>query len=215
MNHRWPTEVADAILMQNNLAREVECSTRTGTIEIVTGVATHVSANGEHVCASAVSFTVQAGKSFADTFAEADDYSNVVINSRYPLPYHEKIGFKAFMEGPAIVAAISHLRHKPSMLIFNGDGVSHPKKCGVASHLGVYLDIPTIGCTDIAPDKHVPGLVSIQHTKDNTLYVSIGHRVTLDLADKTVAWLTDRGKLKFPITTIAAGKQLDKFRRCI
>ncbi len=55
-------------------------------------------------------------------------------------------GLLTFREGPAIINAIEKLKVRPDAIIFDGQGIAHPKGIGIASHIGVILDIPTIGC---------------------------------------------------------------------
>jgi deoxyribonuclease V len=107
-------------------------------------------------------------------------------------------GLLSFREGPVIVKAFQQLKNRPDVLFVNGCGVNHPRGIGLASHVGIELDIPTIGITQkrlcgdyIAPEK--VGEHTGLHYKDkkvgyvlktgksyNPIFVAPGHRVSLE-----------------------------------
>ncbi len=101
--------------------------------------------------------------------------------------------FLAYRDGPLLGNAISSLKEKPDIIFFDGDGVLHPRKIGLASHLGVMLDIPSIGiskaplCGEVKGESVYLGkekLGQLVRTKEhaNPLCVSPGHRITLESA---------------------------------
>ena len=107
-------------------------------------------------------------------------------------------GFLSFREGPAIISALKGLRKKPDIILFDGQGIAHQKRLGIASHVGVLLNIPTIGCaksrligtykepgpkkgtcSSLLYKKEFVGVVL--RTKDNVkpLFVSPGNRIDI------------------------------------
>ena len=119
------------------------------------------------------------------------------------LPYIP--GLLGFREVPALVEAFAALPVKPDLILVDGHGLAHPRGLGVASHLGVVLDLPTIGVAKsllvgevmglgleagaTAPilwQGRVIGMALRSRARANPLYVSIGHRVSLDTA---LAWV--------------------------
>jgi deoxyribonuclease V len=107
-------------------------------------------------------------------------------------------GFLSFREGPAIITALKGLKRKPDIILFDGQGIAHPKRLGIASHVGVLLNIPTIGCaksrligaykepgpkkgtcSSLLYKKEIVGVVL--RTKDNVkpLFVSPGNRIDI------------------------------------
>lgn len=115
------------------------------------------------------------------------------------LPYIP--GYLSFREYPALLKAWQQLKHKPDLLLVDGQGVAHPRRLGIASHLGLLLDIPTIGvakrklCGQFEPQPKKAGNVTplfdkqeqigwVLQSKDNCnpLFVSAGHRISQDSA---------------------------------
>lgn len=110
-------------------------------------------------------------------------------------------GFLSFREYPALLAAWEMLSQKPDLLFVDGHGISHPRRLGVASHFGLLVDVPTIGvakkrlCGKFEPLAEEPGSCQLLSDKGealawvlrskkrcNPLFVSTGHRVSLDTA---------------------------------
>lgn len=121
-------------------------------------------------------------------------------------------GFLAFREAPAILTVLAALESTPDLLLIDGQGRLHPRRCGIACHIGVLLDRPTIGCAKslllrltVPPLSAEPGArVPLVHGSERLgmalrtrrgalpVYISVGHRVTLDRATELV-WRTCRG----------------------
>ncbi|MFK8105408.1 MAG: deoxyribonuclease V [Saprospiraceae bacterium] len=143
-------------------------------------------------------------------------------------------GLFSFREVPSLTAAFQKLSTKPQLIICDGHGIAHPKKMGLASHLGISLDLPTIGCGKrslITPwDKaglameraaSVPlswegenrGVALRTQPAIKPVFVSIGHRVSLETA---IAWtLKMSPKYRLPETTRAADQLVNALRRSL
>lgn len=113
-------------------------------------------------------------------------------------------GLLAFREGPAVLAAWERLTLQPDLLMFDGQGIAHPRRMGIAAHMGLWLDRPSIGVAksrlygryqppgpqagDSGPlwDEHQPeqviGAVVRTRTGANPIFVSPGHRIDLEHA---------------------------------
>lgn len=132
-------------------------------------------------------------------------------------------GLFSFREIPPLVEAYKKLRIKPDLFVCDAQGIAHPKGVGMATHLGIELDIPTIGCAKKRLigdfDKQNMGkkrgdsaslmLNSVEigkalRTQDDTnpMYVSIGHKISIETACEWVLKLTPNFRL--PETTRAA-----------
>ncbi len=127
-------------------------------------------------------------------------------------------GFLSFREGPAILMAYKKLSFKPQLLLFDGQGIAHPMGLGIASHLGVLLKIPTIGCAKsrLLGEYQEPGplrgqwsylyrgkekigavLRSVDHVKP--IFVSPGHLTDIESSVAFVLSCTTRFRTPEPI----------------
>lgn len=134
-----------------------------------------------------------------------------------PFPYVP--GYLAFREVPALVAAWDGLETKPDLIVVDGHGIAHPRRAGIATHLGLALDVPTIGSAksllcgavegeigpapgDRAPVVHTGEVVAMAlrtRARAAPIYVGIGHRVSLETAVRLVLELCDGRRLPLPI----------------
>lgn len=151
-----------------------------------------------------------------------------VIKKKVDFPYIP--GFLAFREVPLILEAYKSLKVKPDIVLVDGQGIAHPRGFGVASHLGVLLNIPTIGvaknrlygvCEAPEPrrgsytylrDRNNRIIGACLVTKDNTkpLYVSIGHLVDLEMAIRVVLENTIHYRLPEPLRIAHHYTQIEK-----
>jgi deoxyribonuclease V len=110
-------------------------------------------------------------------------------------------GLLAFREGPVVLAALEKLTRRPDVLILDAHGLAHPRRMGLATHLGVILDLPSVGCAKsrLCGEYSEPGpekgswtrlcdedeiIGAVVRTRDNVrpVFVSVGHRVDLETA---------------------------------
>ncbi len=132
------------------------------------------------------------------------------------LPYIP--GYLLFLEGPAIIAALKKLKKKPDVILLDGQGIAHPRGIGSASHLGVLLDIPTIGCakTKLVGEYRDPGerkgnwtelqfdgrtVGAVLRTRDCVLplFLSTGHRIDLKGAIRVALGCVGRYRIPEPL----------------
>jgi len=127
-------------------------------------------------------------------------------------------GLLSFREGPVLFEAIRGLEVIPDLLLFDGQGIAHPRGIGIASHIGVLLGIPSIGCAKsrLVGDYSEPGaqkgsrtplsykgevVGAVVRSRDNIrpLFVSPGHLVDIDGAAEYILACTGRYRLPEPI----------------
>ena len=153
------------------------------------------------------------------------EIAHAICPARYPyIP-----GFLSFREGDAILAALSKLKQPFGAICFDGQGYAHPRRCGLASHMSITLDVPGVGVaksrllgTFREPDAAAGAFTRLMdqneqvgivlRTKDNTrpLFVSIGHRVDLNSARKLV--LACRTGYRIPEPTRQADIEVAKLK---
>jgi deoxyribonuclease V len=122
-----------------------------------------------------------------------------VVEDYPPFPYVP--GLLSFREAPLILAACERLRATPDLIMVDGQGIAHPRRFGLAAHLGLLLDTPAIGCAksrlcgvsdmpgasppsscDLVDYGEVIGAVVRTKTNSQPLYISIGHKIDLTTA---------------------------------
>ncbi|WGI16953.1 endonuclease V [Methanonatronarchaeum sp. AMET-Sl] len=127
-------------------------------------------------------------------------------------------GLLAFREAPSAIDALSSLDRAPDIVLVDGSGIIHPRRAGMATHIGVELDLPTIGvtknllcgelvsepnkvgdCTEIRLDGDLVGYCFLTKKACNPIYVSPGHRVSPKTAVEVVDNCLDGYKLPEPI----------------
>jgi len=139
-------------------------------------------------------------------------------------------GLLSFREGPALLEAFARLRRTPDVIIFDGQGIAHPRGIGLASHMGLILGIPSIGCAksrlvgthdlvgsragshvDLVYDEKVVG--AVLRTKDGIkpVFVSPGHKISLKSATEMV--LTCCAGYRLPEPVRKAHGAVNRFRR--
>lgn len=211
--HPWDVSPEEAVLIQQQLRARV---IRTGPMPepgaIIVGV--DVGFRGDVARAAAV----------AVRFPDLTPLSQAVAEVPVTFPYIP--GLLAFREAPAILAALERLELEPHLLMVDGHGISHPRRMGIATHLGVYLDLPSIGCAksklwgryEMPPDEpgawtslwdgeEVIGAVLRTQAGTSPVFVSIGHRISLENAIATVMACVRGHRLPEPtrLAHLAAG----------
>ncbi|MCC2670633.1 MAG: deoxyribonuclease [Armatimonadetes bacterium] len=204
---QWDLPPAQAIALQKRLASEVSLDDAVDRIELAAGVD------------MALGRFAQTGRAAVVVWRAAD---GVVVEEHtvelpITLPYIP--GLLAFREGPLVEAALRGIRSEPDVLLFDGQGIAHPRRLGIAAHLGVLLDRPTIGVGKtrlfgraddpgpnpgdrtplLAPDGEQIGVFLRTSTRGNPVYVSPGHRVSPQTAGDIVMACVRGHRLPEPV----------------
>lgn len=206
LRHPWRVSPAYARLIQNEFAEEVERSDRLGILRRVGGVDIGFEAGGDITRAALVILA----------FPELTLVERVIVRRPTRFPYVP--GLLSFREIPALLEALDRVRTEPDLILCDGQGVAHPRRFGLASHLGVLTDRPTIGVakqrligrfqpppqqrgawTPLLDKDEIIGAALRSRVGTQPLFVSVGHRVSLETAIRLVMACTTRFRL--PETT--------------
>ncbi|MFZ0819578.1 MAG: endonuclease V [Candidatus Acidiferrales bacterium] len=145
--HRWDVTPAEAREIQIRLRECLECErgadkVRTGKVQLVAGCDLAFRLPGRR------SWERGTGRAIAGvvvfTFPELVEVERVSIELPLTFPYVP--GLLSFREVPALLAVFARLRHEPDLIFCDGHGYAHPRRFGLACHLGMLLGRPTIGC---------------------------------------------------------------------
>ena len=186
VDHAWDVSVQEAVKIQRRLRQRIVLKNALKDIRLVAGADVAVDKGSRQAFAAAVVLDFASLRVISKAFA--------VQETRFPYVS----GLLSFREGPALLQVLRELRPAPDLVIFDGQGVAHPRGLGIAAHLGVLLDIPTVGCAKsrLVGEYHQPEayrgvwadlvdqgqtIGAVLRTKDNVnpVFVSPGHKVDL------------------------------------
>ena len=186
LQHDWDLSPKQAIALQRRLAEQIRVEPLAGEVRTVAGVDCALAAGGTKIAAAAVLCDAESMEIIAGASA--------VQPCRFPyVP-----GLLSFREAPVVIEAVRRLADKPDLLMCDGQGLAHPRGLGLACHVGLWLDMPTIGVAksrlcgqhhEVGPKRgskvqlrHDDKIIgAVVRTRDNVkpLYISVGHRITL------------------------------------
>lgn len=132
--HRWKIRPAEATRIQQSLRRRLDLKAYRGPIDTVAGVDVSYDRHSSTVYAAAIVMHLKDHRILETATAR----------SRATFPYVP--GLLSFRECPVVLKAFKKLRHRPDCLLCDGQGIAHPRRFGLACHLGMLLNLPSIGC---------------------------------------------------------------------
>jgi len=195
IRHRWDITPKEAVALQRELAGKVRTEPLKGPVRTVAG-ADCAFLGERHGRRQAPRGQIIAAAVLCDAESlQIVATAHVVRPCEFPyVP-----GLLSFREAPAVLEAIERLPERPDVLMCDGQGYAHPRRFGLASHVGVWLDIPTIGVAKsrLCGEPVAPGVargrrVALRHRGETIgtvlrtrahvkpLYISVGHQVTLE-----------------------------------
>jgi deoxyribonuclease V len=200
----WPESAVEAKKVQRHLEKRIRIIPLKKTPRYV--AAADAAFTGDRVIGAACLFR----------YPELAQIEEAVAVKETGFPYIP--GYLSFREGPAIMAAIGKLGIRPDLILFDGQGIAHPGGIGLASHMGVLLDTPSIGCAKsrLVGEFREPGkkkgrrsrltynkrtVGAVLRTRDGVrpVFVSPGHRIDLEAAIGIVLKCTTRYRIPDPL----------------
>jgi deoxyribonuclease V len=186
--HRWDVSREEALEIQRHLRGKISMERTFSQVSTVAGIDVGLK-NRNTVRAAVVVLSYPQLTPIDQSLAEL------------PLSFPYIPGLLAFREAPVVLAALEKLKTEPDLFIFDGQGLAHPRRMGIATHLGLIIDKPSIGCAKsrlygthhqpapkagswvhLYDGQEVIGAVVRTRTNVQPLYVSIGHKIDLESA---------------------------------
>lgn len=191
--HNWSVSPKKAVAIQQRLALLRKETKPRNSFRYIAGVDAAFLKGTEQCIAGVVLWCVETNKVI--------EQHTVTAKLRFPyIP-----GLLTFREGPAIINVLRKLRMTPDVLMCDGQGIAHPRKCGIATHIGIIIDLPAVGCAKsrLIGDYQEPGsekgdksplmdkdkvVGTVLRTRDNVkpVFISVGHKMDLSTAEQLV-----------------------------
>ncbi len=185
--HEWNLKPTEAIALQKELAKRVIREDQLGEVRTIAGVDMAINEQNGMARAAVVLLS----------FPELEILERHVYEEPVRMEYVP--GLLSFREIPCILGAFARLKQQPDLVMVDGQGIAHPRRLGIASHLGLWINLPTIGCAkSILVGSHpalsdevgswVPlkdhgeiiGAVLRTRSHVKPMIISLGHRISLE-----------------------------------
>lgn len=217
MIQNWNLTPTEAVALQKELRQQVKLEPLDKETKYVAGADISFNKYSETVYAGVVVLQLP----------ELVEVDRSLVVSKATFPYIP--GLLSFREIPSLLEAWETLRHKPDVVIMDGQGIAHPRRLGIASHFGLLTNVPTVGCAksllvgkyaglgnqpgDTAPiidRSETVGFALRTKTNVQPVFVSPGHRITFDESLRLV--LRCITKYRLPETTRLAHNLVNQLR---
>lgn len=222
--HSWKVTPKEAVQIQLRLRDRVEITDRFSKICKVAGADIALDLERKIAIAGVIVYA----------FPEMKEIERVWAKRPLTFPYVP--GLLSFREIPTLTAAFAKLKNTPDLIFVDGHGFAHPRRMGIASHLGVVLDCPTVGCaksvlcgeaeepadeagaaSELTDKDEVIAIALRSRVGTRPIYISIGHRVSLDSAVKFALAVTNGFRVPRPTREadkfVAEAKQFGALKR--
>jgi deoxyribonuclease V len=231
--HNWNLSYSEAIALQKSLRAKVRLIELKDRPKTVAGLDCALSKDNQKIIAAVVVLSMQTTQQ--DLWGPVESSSFEIIETtnavqKISFPYIP--GLLSFREAPACIDAVEKLKIEPDVFIIDGQGIAHPRRFGIASHLGLFLDKPTIGCAksrlfgnfeEPSPEKgsysplkdgnEIIGAVVRTRANVEPVFVSVGNKCLLNDAIKITLDCTT--KYRIPEPTRLAHQAVSQLKQSI
>ena len=202
--HSWEVSPSEAIQLQKELKKKISLKKSFNNVKIVAGA--DVSYYKNKMIAGIVILK----------FPQLEIIEKKSSVSSVNFPYIP--GLLTFREGPSLLEAFKKIKITPDVILFDGQGIAHPRRMGIATHLGLFLDRPTIGCAKsrlsgkytlvgekkgdyalLKEGEEVLGAVLRTRKKVKPIFVSPGHKIDLPNSMEIVLKCIVKYRLPLPV----------------
>jgi len=203
--HNWDMSYKQAAELQKQLASRVRLTEIKRRPKIIAGLDCAISKGSRRIFAAAVVLKLP----------DFELVETVTAWRKLTFPYIP--GLLSFREAPVCIAAVEKLKTKPDVFLIDGQGIAHPRRLGLAAHLGLFFDKPTIGCaksrligtfdepplqkgsyTPLMHHEQIIGAVLRTRTNVKPLFISVGNKCVLDDAISITLACTTKYRLPEP-----------------
>ncbi len=202
--HSWEVSPQEAIKIQKDLKSNISLKKSFSKIDKIAGA--DVSYYQNKMIAGVIIFEFPNLKVMESQF----------FISPINLPYIP--GLLTFREGPSLLAAFKKIKNEPDIILFDGQGIAHPRRMGIATHLGLFLDKPTIGCAKsrlsgeyipvgeekgdyalLKEGEEILGAVLRTRRKVKPIFISPGHKIDLSNSIEIILKCIVKYRLPLPV----------------
>jgi deoxyribonuclease V len=202
--HSWNLSYSQAAHLQTELAKKVQFEPMRSQPRFIAGLDCAISKDDQRIIAAVVVLRMATTEKGLWETVELSGFETIeTAHTTQNLSFPYIPGLLSFREAPACIAAVEKLKNEPDVFIVDGQGIAHPRRFGIASHLGLFFDKPTIGCAksrlfgsfeEPAPEKgsysslkdgdEIIGAVVRTRTNVEPVFVSVGNKCLLKEAIK-------------------------------
>ena len=216
--HNWNLSYSQAIALQKSLSEKVQLIELKNHPKTIAGIDCALSKDNQRIIAAVIVLRAPTAERSLWGPVESSGFEIIETTDavqKISFPYIP--GLLSFRESPACIAAVEKLKHQPDAFIIDGQGIAHPRRFGLACHLGLFFDKPTVGCAksrltgsfeDPAPEKgsfsplkdgeEVIGAVVRTRTNVEPVFVSVGNKCSLKNAIEITLNCTTKYRIPEP-----------------